>query len=209
MDDAGPTLADLLASAVGSVEFEGKTLSVSEPTVEQMLEFQLWLESRARAALNTDAESDEADRRADRSELNDKIACGHFEFYGEVATRARRTFSGQAKLYEILFRSQGVTPEAAGRLVREKAEEVAELFRRAVLDGEHDAGKVLGALVAPLLRTYGLPSDFLSAAFSTGTGHRPSPGSAGSPSGGSSPSGAPPAGTGTGSSGPPTPAAAP
>src|SRR5262249_21147221 len=128
--------------------------------------YQRWLEDQLRASLNRDTESTEEDRKADRLSVHLEIAAGVCEYEGELATKKRRTWSGQAKLWEIMF---GIDPDAALRMARQKAEEITELFRKAVIDSDP---KAAGALVGPLLRTLGLPLDFWSELSLTSTGRR-------------------------------------
>lgn len=169
-----PTTADLLGLPLTSLEFEGKTYELREPTLIERGQYQRWLEDELRAAAHRD--TDTPDPEKDRFAVNKAIAGGVCEFDGELATERRRTWSGQAKLYEIMF---NLDPDAAERLVKENAERIAEVFRRAVLD--HDP-KAVGALVGPLLRTLGLPHDFLSDAFSTSSDPKRRKPSGGSPS---------------------------
>lgn len=161
LDEPSATTADLLGIALTKIDFEGGTYEIREPDLEERGLYQRFLEDRARATLARDLDSSEEDRRRDRLAVNLEITAGTFEFDGEVATKWRRTWSGQAKLWEIMFK---IDPDKAERMARAKAEEVAELARKAVLDLDP---KALGVLMDPLMRTLGLPRDFLSEWYST------------------------------------------
>lgn len=169
-----PTTADLLGLPLGKLPFEGKDYEVRELTIVERGQYQRWLEDELRAAVGRDTDS--PDPEADRHRVNKSIAAGECEFDGELATARRRSWTGQVKLWEIMF---GFDPETAERFQKLNAERFAELLKKAVLDEDP---KAQGALIGPLLRSLGLPRDFLSAAFSTSSGRKPPKRSGGSPS---------------------------
>lgn len=144
------TLADIFA--VGSLlAYKGKEYRIGQPGLVQQGQFQRWLEQRAHDAVDrSDASEDAKDRRHAR--IDTDAALGKYEYDGPYAQEALYMPAGMAKMLEIIGREEGITPEVAEGMVREKIKEVAAVMLRARISDP----KVLAQAIASL----GLPSEW-------------------------------------------------
>lgn len=197
VDEPTATTADLLGLPLSHLELDGERWELREATPVERGRYQRWLEDELRAAARRDVDS--PDPAGDMLRVNERIAAGACHFDGPMATARRETPEGQAKLWEIMY---ALPPDKAEKVQRANAERVAELARKAVLDGDP---KAAGALLGPLLRLLGLSSTFFSETLGTGSARRPSKSSRTGRRARSGPSTAPTGGTTTASSCPPPP----
>ncbi len=191
------TISDLFGAAAEPIELDGQTYPLRPPDIEEQYQFQRWLEDQARAAVGRDFDAPDPLARRDRRDVINAIAAGEYEYDGEIAYRARNTFTGAGKLLSIIHK---IDHETGKRLARVAAERNMDLMGKAVYDADP---KAEGAVLSLISRFFGLPSDFLSSPSSTDTDLNPSTPSSDSPMTNSGGSGAASSGTSTGGPSPP------
>lgn len=165
-----PSVADLLGLS-NSIEFEGKTYQLRPPTPLEEAQFSRWLESRAREAAGRATDLPEEMQDKLLQAVTRDVAAGVYDFEGEAAAVALTQPLGMAKILHLVIGSTDpeFRFEDARRMVRTALKEVA-----AVLVGKATTDPQVLAFV---LRTLGLPADFLarpSAASSSASATPPS-----------------------------------
>lgn len=170
------TFADLFNAPV-EMEFliDGKkrTFKLRRPTALETALFQRWLEQRARDAIGRATYQSEEERAEDRRLCNRDIACGEYEWGGELCIKSLRTPGGMAKVVSIILSDQGVTEEMAREMVEQKLKELA-----ATIFGEECPDPNLRRAVRAML---GLPDETSPSPSSTHHSDTPSATSAPSP----------------------------
>lgn len=157
------SLADLLNAPSEFTYKKGeetRTVKMREPTLLESGQYQRWLESEARASAAAAIELPEEDRRQLLRDTNADIATKRFAWGGVECVKSLTTPDGIAKLMSIVCADQGVTFAIAREVVSGNLLEIARLLRVAEAEGETDPEKK--ALLAALLKSKGLPENFLS-----------------------------------------------
>lgn len=173
------SLADLL-NAPSDFEHGGKVYKLREPTLLECATYQRWLESEARASAAAATDLPEEDRRNLLRDVNADIAAKRYAWAGAVCVDSLRTPQGIAKLMSIVCADQGVTYELALKMCEARLADLARLLLAAETGDDPEKKAALGQL----LRSAGLPENFLSSSWSapaTGTSEpapTPSPPSA-------------------------------
>lgn len=176
------SIADLFNSPTDFPVGE-KVYKLREPTLEDRGLYQRWMESEARASAAAATDLADEDRRNLLRDTNADIAAKVFAWGGEACVKSLRSPDGVAKLFSIVCADQGLTYKVAREAVDKNLLDIARLLRIAEEEGESDPAKK--AELAALLRSVGLPGNFLSNS------------SSGSPT---TPSGVPPTSSPSGSS---------
>jgi len=152
------TLADILGAPT-TFELDGETFRIGPPTLMHQGEYQTWLEQLAFDAINRRVYQDEREKLACLRMHDENCAAGAYEWGGDIACRRLCTASGLAKLLAIMCRDQGLTEKKAERLVGLEQRKLAAVMAARRTDDP----KVLAAVLA----TLGLPSDFYSSSSPT------------------------------------------
>jgi hypothetical protein len=153
------SIADL-TNAPSVLVHDGKEYLLREPTLVECGMYQRELESEARASAAAATDLPEEDRRNLLRDVNADIASFRFAWGGEECVRSLRTPQGVAKLFSIVCKDQGLTYRVALDAVNANLLLIARLLRIAEEEGESDPEKK--AQLAALLRSVGLPGNFLS-----------------------------------------------
>lgn len=151
------TLAELLNSPA-EFTFEGQTYKLREPTLLECGEYQRWLESEARASAAASTDLPEEDRRQLLRDVNADVAAKRYAWGGPECVLSLRSPDGLAKLMSIVCRDQGVTYPLARQMCVARLWDIA----RALLAVEQGDDPEKKARLAALLKSMGLPPDFLS-----------------------------------------------
>ncbi len=157
------SIADLF-NAPSDFSFEGTTYRLREPTLYECGRYQRWLESEARASAAASTELPEDDRRNLLRDVNADVAAKVYAWGGAVCCRSLGTPDGIAKILSIVCEDQGVTYPIAMAMVRADLLETARRLKLAAEEAEEDPEKK--AELARLLKSRGLPGNFLSTSWS-------------------------------------------
>lgn len=144
----GITHADLMGVGKKFV-FEEKEYEVKPLNQVQQGQYQRWLEDRALAAILRDTDSPPDMVKSDRREFVHDRAAGIYEWLGDVAEKARGTWSGAAKYLEIAL---SIDADTARRMIEKESLAIIELIGRIV---EEDP-----LAVRQLLKKMGLPQEW-------------------------------------------------
>jgi hypothetical protein len=153
------SIADLLNSPT-EFPHKGKTYLLREPTLVECGQYQRWLESEARASAAAATELPEQDRRNLLRDVNADIAAKIYAWGGEMCIRSLGTPEGIAKIMSIIGADQGLTYRIAREIVDADLLASARILRLAADEAEDDPEKK--AELGRLLKSKGLPANFLS-----------------------------------------------
>lgn len=164
------SVADLFNSPEEFV-YENQTYRLREPTLIECGEYQRWLESEARASACAAVDLPEEDRRNLLRDVIADIASKRYAWAGEECVYSLRRADGMAKLMSIVCRDQGVSYQLALKMCQARLLEIA----RVLLAAEQGDDPEKKALVRQLLKSVGLPHDYLSSLSSDSPTTPPAP----------------------------------
>lgn len=158
------TLADFL-NAPTEFDLDGEKFLIRKPDQLEQGEFVRWLEQLAYDKINARTYQREEDKLASLRMHDQDCAAGVYDWGSEVAVRRLLTEKGFAKLLSIICREQGLTPAKAQELIEKESHKLAAVMSSRVTQDP----KVLAAILASL----GLPSDFFSSSSATSPSEAP------------------------------------
>jgi hypothetical protein len=144
-------LTDLL-NTPSTIDFEGLTLHLRQPRLEEIAKFTAWLEQNAREAAGRAEDLPASVHAALYAAVTRDIATKYYHWGGDASIAALSTPAGLAKLLSIIFAGDGhqLDVTTCERLVMLKMKEIAAHLTTAEEDDPKVVRAVYGLLNLPV-----------------------------------------------------------